>query len=131
MTMRLSIGLRTARLQLLADAIDAAATPGRLRLYGGDRPDTGAPAGGPILCELVLEQPCATVAEAVLTFAAGVEALRLVAGAITWGRFTDGDGAFVGDVDVSAADGSGDLRLNVVDGFEGATIRLVAGAIAE
>jgi hypothetical protein len=126
----LDLDLRTARLQLLADAIDAATTPGRCVLYPGTRP---AVAGGSTSedpqCEITLADPCGVVAQvgdlAVLTFEPEVEGIRIDDQVITWARFNDGDGNFVLDASVTSAGGGGDIIATATGGLVGSFVRIV------
>jgi len=105
MNIGLITGVRNARLAVIRDAIDAAATPGVLRLYVGTRPATGAAATPEdLVCSVALQQPCATIDAGVLTFLFGGETPASASGEPTWGRFEDGDGNPVLDGDVGAGE---------------------------
>lgn len=131
MTIALAESVRNARLQAIANAIDAASTPGKIKLYTGTRPAAGAATGEALQCTIVLAKPCASVAGAVLTFDAGSEGQRVAEDAITWARFTDGDDAFIMDATVSLPGGGGDITVSNVNGFIGAFVRLNSGVIGE
>lgn len=78
--------LRTSRVQLLADAIDAgSAGAATLKLYGGTRPGSGGNVSDqPLLITLPLATPCAqSVTGGVLTLKAIAEAMVSGNGTIT------------------------------------------------
>ena len=124
--------LKSARLQLIVNALDGGALPGELWLYTGSRP--GVPGGSTteaIQCVITLARPSGTVTANVLNFVGNLEGLRVASATIAWGRFVDGAGAVRADFDVSVAAGSGALRLNVVTGVSGSVVRLVSGTLTE
>lgn len=132
MTFRINVDIRSAMLQALADAVDAAATPGKLLLYAGDQPSTAGEATSDVLqATIVLASPCGTVTDAVLTFTPNVEGIRVADGTIGWGRFVDGDDEFVADAKVLPVGdpGTADIRIGNANGFIGAFIRLASGVI--
>lgn len=116
MTLAVNPTIRTAQAQLLADAINAGAGPGKIRLYTASRPVTG---GTPttLICECVLHDPVeASLTAGALVFGTIADGLVLPAGTSTaaWGRIVDSDDRFVGDFDVSDLNGNGDLKLSSV-----------------
>lgn len=133
MHVSLSLSTRRARLQQLALAIDAAATPGQCRLYAGPIPQPGQPPDGALQCTITLAQPCAQLhaTDALLIFTAGVEGLRVDDETITFARFVDGDGGFVFDADVSLIGGDGAVQISNVNGVVGAFVRIESGVIGE
>lgn len=113
MTIGLKIDIRNARMQLIADAIDAGATPGELLFYGATRPATGAAITTQTLVgTATFSQPCGTVASGNLTFAAITGGAAVGGVAITWARATDGDGEFVADFSVGAAGSGADIEID-------------------
>ncbi len=129
-----AIALRTARAQLLADAIDSgSAGSATLKLYGGARPGSGGNISGqPLLITLPLAYPCAqTVTGGVLTLKAIAEAMVSGNGTITWGRIANRDGAFVADLTVGLPDCGADLQLPVLEVYQGAYIRINNPTITE
>ncbi|MFN3415891.1 MAG: hypothetical protein ACK4ZD_06195 [Caldimonas sp.] len=133
MYVALALATRRARLQQLALAIDAAATPGRCLLYAGAIPQPGQPPAGELQCAITLAQPCAQLhaSDALLVFTAGVEGLRTDDETITFARFVDGDGTFVFDADVSLVGGDGAVQISNVNGVVGAFVRIESGVIGE
>ncbi len=85
--------LKQLRGLAVRDAIDAAATPGKIAVYGTARPATGGAAGGDPLVVFVLDQPCGTVsASGVLTITPPEDMVQITgAGSPVWARFLDGD----------------------------------------
>lgn len=138
MSLALKESIRTARLNLVLAAIDAAATPGKLWLYTGTRPAAEAVTSEALQSTIVLADPCGAVAAAVFTLTPDVEALRIDNQEIRWGRFTDGDDNFVADVNVRitgyVATGLGDepdIQIDNPNGYIGGFVRLEAGTIGE
>lgn len=133
--MRLALPLRRARLQLIADLADGAATPAKLEFYSGSRP--AEPGGTPttLQCEIILDDPCAALdpTDSILIFTDGLEGVRIDDETITWARLVDGDGDFVADGTVTLPDAipAGDFLIDNTAGVIGAIIRLEAGAIGE
>lgn len=127
MTAVLAIAVRTAQLQVIADALDG----GTLALYGGARPGLGGTPPG-AQCLIPLGSPAATVTGATLSFPTLIEGLRLDNATITWGRFMAADGSTVMDCDVSSVSaGTGDIQLDNVNGITGAFVQITAGSITE
>ncbi len=133
MAISLALSLRRARLQKIADAIDAGTAAGRFKLYTGTRPAPGGAPVGALQAEIILNDPCAALhsTDATLIFVTGQEGVRVDTQTITWGRFTDADGNFVIDGDVSATSGSGDFKIDNVNGLLGAVVRFYAGQFGE
>jgi hypothetical protein len=133
MNLGLAVSLRSARLGLVAVALDAAATPGLVRLYSGTQPATGASITSQVLqCSVPLNDPCATLAGTVLTFpSATADGVRVAADTITWARFVDGDGNFVLDGDVTVSGGGGFVTVSAVTGAIGALLRFFGGSLSE
>ncbi|MEG0007973.1 MAG: hypothetical protein RR721_08125 [Aeromonas sp.] len=126
--------LRTARAQLLADAIDTGtAGAATLKLYGGTRPGSGGNISGqPLLITLPLANPCAqSVTGGVLTLKAIAEAMVTGNGTITWGRFSNRDGAFVADLDAGLPGSGADLEIPVLEVYQGAYIRINNPTVTE
>lgn len=126
--------LRTARAQLLADAIDAgSAGPATLSLYGGTRPGSGNPVTDhPLLITMPLAYPCAqTVAGGVLTLKAIPETMVTGNGTTAWGRLLDRDGGFVADLDVGPPGSGADIEIAALEVYAGAYIRINTATITE
>ncbi|WP_181454286.1 hypothetical protein [Halomonas sp. SL1] len=135
--MTLSTPLRNARLQAVADAIDAAREPGTLTLYTGPRPGNGAA----ITIEVALVTiPCprpfaASIENGVLTGVAFPEVMATAGGDAVWGRYRDGDGGFVADADVGELDAQGnptsDINLPSRLIYAGMLVRITALTLVE
>ncbi|TNH86826.1 hypothetical protein CF139_14990 [Aeromonas hydrophila] len=126
--------LRTSRVQLLADAIDAgSAGAATLKLYGGTRPGSGGNVSDqPLLIILPLATPCAqSVTGGVLTLKAIAEAMVSGNGTITWGRFSNRDGGFVADLDAGLTGSGADLEIPVLEVYQGAYIRINNATVTE
>lgn len=135
--MTLSIPLRNARLQAVADAIDAATEPGTLTLYSGSRPSNGAAVDGQTaLVEIPCPRPFAeSVENGVLEGASFEEVMATEGGDAVWGRYRDGDGEFVADADVGALDEEGDptsdINLPSTQLYPGMLVRVMSVTLAE
>jgi len=132
----LATDLRTARMEVLAEAIDAASNPGTITLYSGDRPDTGGEITSDNLALVVFTfgLPCATaVTNGVLTLdhasIPGEEALATATP--TWARVCDGDGNFVMDCSVSRTGQGGDITVNTTDFVQGASVTVTGGTLTD
>ncbi len=93
------------RLQALTRAIDAAGTPGALRIYGGTAPARAGAAitDQPLLAAIAFGYPSsAGVAGTALYLAIAQTTPVQATGAPTWARIVDGQGRFVADLDVGA-----------------------------
>lgn len=137
MSLGLSTDLRNARLQLLADALDATSNPGTLKLYSGTFPGTGvAPTeGNTLLATLTFSLPCVDtggIAGGVLTFDAITDALAVADGNAAWARAADGDDGFVLDFkSVTVAGGGGDIILNTVSITDDSPVKVISATITE
>jgi hypothetical protein len=135
--MTLSIPLRNARLQSIADAIDTATDPGTLTLYTGPRPSNGAPIDTQLaLVEIPCPRPfAASIENGVLEGASFEEVMATEQGEAEWGRFRDGAGEFVADADVGELDEEGnptsDINLPNTMIYSGALVRVTTLTLAE
>ena len=132
MALGMDVTLRDARLQVIADAIDAGATdPGYMEIYAGTQPATGAAVTDQTLLGTVtFSDPCAaSLTGGVLTFAGVTGANAVADGTATWARVYDGDGAFVLDMDVGASGAA--VTLNTTFVVTGGPISVVSAVINE
>jgi hypothetical protein len=131
--MAFSESLRNARATAIRDAIDAGTGPGRIRFYTGPKPAAGAAISTQVLLgTAVFARPCGTIAGGILTFAALTDDPEADAtGICAWARIEAGDGTFVADVDVTAYDGAGPVRLSSVDVVTGSRISVIGARIVE
>lgn len=133
----LAIPVRNARLQAIADAIDADTEPGTLTIYTGPRPSSGAPiTTQAVLVEMPCPQPFAdSIENGVLEGAPFAEAMASGQGEAVWGRFRDGSGAFVADADVGELDEQGDptsdINMPETMLYMGALVRVASLTLAE
>jgi hypothetical protein len=123
--------VRSAQMQVVADAIDADPSPGYMEMYDGDQPATGAAVTDQtLLGVLTFSQPCGTVTAGVLEFDTITgEDGALDNGTITWARVYDGAGTFIMDVDVGTAGQGKAITLNTTTVTTGTPISLTEGAI--
>lgn len=127
MALGVSETIRNAWVQAVASAIDAGATGGLIKFYGGVRPATGGTATT-LLGTVTCAATCGTVAAGVLTFAGMTEDSSADAtGTATWARITDSTGAFV--CDASVATSGADINLNSTAITAGGIIRITSGTL--
>lgn len=133
MSLSFVLGLRQQRLQDIIDRIDVTEASGSFLLYAGTKPAPGGTPTGDLQTEIILALPCAVVAEddSILTFVTPREGVRIDTQTITWGRIVDGDGNYVIDGTVTNEAGSGDFKIDNVDGLLGAVIRFDGGTFGE
>lgn len=132
MTLDISVLLRNAMLQVLADSIDAGApVPGRFLIYDGARPEPGAPVTGQVLlAECPCSLPCGSVANGALTFAQiAEEDLAPASGTAAWGRLVDGAGNWIADWDVGDLESEAFLKLNNTQVYQGGIVRITSGSL--
>lgn len=132
MAISLSTAIRNARLQVIADAINAGAGAGKLRLYSGSRPATGG-AVTTLLAELTLSDPAhSSIAGGVLTFdAITQDASADATGTATWARIVDSDNAFVADLSVGLAGSGADVILDSVSIVATNSVQVAVATITE
>lgn len=109
MSIGYSTALRNARLDEITAAIDAAATPGKLRIYAGTQPATGASvAGNTLLAELTMGDPSFPAASggSMTANAISADSSANATGTATFARVLDGDDNFVMDLSID------ELNLN-------------------
>jgi hypothetical protein len=116
MAIGLKTSLRTARAQVILDAIDNGAGPGTLKLYTAPKPTTGGAVGAAtLLGTLTFAEPCGTVTTGTLTFSAIVKDSAADAdGTATWARVADGVGTHVMDMTVGLVASGADVIMNNV-----------------
>lgn len=133
MTIGIAAAVRTSMMTDIRDAIDAGAGAGRLQIYSGTRPATGAaPGAAVLLADIPLNDPCGTVASGVLTFGGMPrEATAAAGGTAAWARFVDSTGAFVADASVTVSGGGGIVQLASLTIANGQTVRVTSGQLTE
>lgn len=134
--MRFEIGIEhnTARLQASLAFANTGAGNSTLTFYATMQPERGEPAGGTPLVVVILAKPCGTVTAGVLTLSQADPAGDLVAvsGTPLWARWLSGDGALVGDGDVSDGAGNGFFKIAGTNGtmlYAGGSMLLGATAL--
>lgn len=125
--------LRTARVQLLAMAIDTGSDgPATLKIYSGSRPAPGAAITDQLLATLLFTHPCAqTVSGGMLTLKPLAEQLVTGNGIPSWGRISDRDDDFVADLDVGPTGSGADIQIPAVELFTGAMLRINLATLTE
>jgi hypothetical protein len=122
----LDTALRTARLQLLADAMSG----GTLTLYNDPRPATGeAVTTQAALVEVAIPAGL-TAVDATLALSLEITAIA-VSDDATWGRITDSSDAFVGDGDVGLVSSSAVFRLKTTYLQAGANLIPIVATFGE
>lgn len=108
-----------------ADAFRGAASVGRrnfldtgtgnatIEVYEGARPAPGDESGSDPLVVVVLAKPCGVIAAGSLVLTANDSSGELIArsGIAAWARFTNGDGQWAFDCDVSLSGGTGEVQF--------------------
>lgn len=133
--MNLSPTLKQARATANKNAIDAAATPGKMKCYSAPRPSPGGTPAGDLLATFIFTDPCGVVDAVGLHLTIDAPAQVLANGVIDWGRLEDGDGNWVmdgnvrmpADSDVASADFVIDNATVLIGGF----VVLVSALIVE
>jgi hypothetical protein len=134
MNIKLATTIRSARITLVRDALDANASPGYFELYTGTQPATG---GAAITTQiklgtLTLSKPCGTISNGVLTFdAIADDAAADDSGQIAWARFYDGGGNFVMDGDCGDNSSNALVKFNSLNVLQGGLIEILSGSLTE
>lgn len=126
--------IKTARLQVILDALDADENPAGITIYSGTRPSPGGAITDQLtLATWTLQQPAGSITTATLTLAlASVAVLAANSGTATWGRITDGAGLWVMDGDAGLAEDPGVLFvLDNTSILEGGLVGLIVAKISE
>ena len=137
MSVSLATDIRHARLQVLADALDAASTAATLSLYSGAHPGAGvAPdSDNVLLATLTFSLPCIAsdgIAGGVMTFEPFTGDEALADGTAAWARAADGDDNWVADfTSITVTGGGGDITLNTVVLVTGGPVSVTSATITE
>lgn len=116
------LSLRNARLQVIADALDAGAAGGKLKFYTGTSPGIANAATGTALGTCTFSTTCGTVSAAVLTFSTVTDGTGLADGTAGYARGTDSDDNSVIDFTVGASGSGKEIILTNVNVVTGGTI---------
>lgn len=125
--------LRSSRLDLVRDAIDAGAGAGTVKIYSGTKPATGAALTDQVLLTTgTFSDPSAPNATGgVLTFDAITYTSVQADGVATWGRVEDSDGTFVADMTVGDSGSGEDIELAEINLLLGASVDHIGATITE
>lgn len=131
MSIGMAMAFRSARLQVLLDAIDAGSAAGRLLIYKGTRPATGGAAtGGDLLADFALSDPAGVVTDEVLAFSAIASVTASATGLPSWARFTDSDATAVLDGDVGITGAGTLVEMEEDSGDPGNVVSLIEDGLA-
>lgn len=130
---KLSTSTRTAAATAVKTQLDAGSGAAKVYIYDGTQPTNPQTAVSTQtkLMTIVCDDPCGTVTSGVLTFSTvGSVTVETFTGTKTasWARFVDSDENVVGDGDVTATGGGGDVtlsRTNITTG-DSATVTSIA-----
>lgn len=131
MTMTISTEHHAARLEGTRAFLDEGSSPARVRIYGGIRP--AAPADTPasaMLVEVRLTKPCGSVIDGQLLLTPQENALIARTGVATWARIVNGAEITAMDLDCSALDGTGDIRLAQTQLYAGGYAQMASATLA-
>lgn len=122
--------VRNTACDSIVDLIDAGATAGTIKIYGGTMPadaDT-AISGQTLLATLTFSSPAFGDAASGVATAAAISSDPSAAatGSATWARIADGDGNTVADVDVGISGDGAVVTLNTVAITAGGEVELTA-----
>lgn len=136
MSIGLKSSIRTARLQLILDAIDAGADeydPSKLLIYSGERPSTGGLVDeyDVVLVEFNLAYPCGSIINNSLCFDGIADVVASGSGLAIWGRIIDSEDNFVMDLSVTNYTGSGDIKLDSTTIVQGENVHCSSATITE
>ena len=130
--LHLSTAVKTDRLQAIVNRVDAAATPGHLKLYTAPQPADGAdPGSAVLLADVTLADPCGVVTGNVLAMTLPPGALVALDGDVAWGRMTDGDGNWVGDGGAGAIGSGAFIQAANLHPYGGGLVGFVTATITE
>jgi hypothetical protein len=138
MTMGYVASIRNARLELVRDAVDAGSGAGKLLLYSGTRPATGAAVTTQtLLVSFELADPCmSTITGGVGTWdldpdiTATAETFTGTKTA-TWARWVDSDDTVICDGSVGEAGSGADVIMGDTALVSGQTVKATAGTLTE
>ncbi|MBB3192039.1 hypothetical protein [Halomonas cerina] len=131
--MDMALAIKNARLQAIADGVDAAGQGATFTLYTGPRPASANEAAtGTELVALPVPLPFAdTIENGVLTGNPMVEAMATGDGQAGWGRLRDAAGVAVMDLDAGEEGSSKPATLPATQIYAGMLIEGVSVVLAE
>ncbi len=128
----LSLTVRTARAQVIANALDGGSGKAKWRFYTGPKPVAGAAiTTETLLATVLLTDPCGSVTDGALTLTSDGDVLAVADVVIAWSRFTDSADTYVMDADVTNTAGSGAIKIDNTQVYTGGTIRVVSATFTE
>ncbi len=129
----LSEAVRMSRLQVVANAVDNAATQGLLLIYSAPRPDAGMPVTTQrLLAQIEFKKPSTDVLEnGVLYFRRPDETIALASATATWARITNGASMWVADVDVGVTGSGAEIELSSVELLAGGSVSITLAELTE
>ncbi|MFZ4792413.1 MAG: hypothetical protein ACOYMW_16260 [Candidatus Competibacteraceae bacterium] len=128
----LSLTVRTARAQVIANALDGGSGKAKWLFYTGPKPVAGAAiTTETLLATVLLTDPCGSVTDGALTLTSDGDVLAVADGVIAWSRFTDSADTYVMDADVTNTAGSGAIKIDNTQVYTGGTIRVVSATFTE
>jgi hypothetical protein len=130
-TLALSTAVKNARLHALTDAIDGGPAAGKLLIYDGTRPATGAAITDQnlLVTQLFADPSAGSISGTTLTLAIGASVLASRTGQAKWARITASDGTFVADMDVVQTNG-GPGEVLLTTSSAGQTTQVYEGGVA-
>lgn len=130
MTIALNATLRSARADLIDDAVNNGAGAGLLRIYDGSRPATGGTVTT-LLAQLTFSDPAFGAASGGVLTASSItgDASADATGTASWFRVVDSDVTFVLDGDVGTS--GSDLNLNTTSIVSGVPVNVTSFVLTE
>jgi hypothetical protein len=136
MALSYATAIRTSRATVLRDAIDAGAGAGLCVIYSGTRPNTVATglSGNTLLAKIVMNDPCGTVSNGVLTFDVDPtvqDSSADAGGTASWFRiYSSADGSTVSEanavIDGTCGTSGADLNLNTTTISSGGPVQITS-----
>lgn len=133
MAIGLSTIIRTARAQVIIDAIDVDTAPGYVEFYNGVRPATGeAVTTQTLLGTVTLGSPSGTASNGTLTLTSTTDDLSVDDdGTLTWCRVFDGAGGFIMDMTCGLAGSGATVIFNSTTALAGGILKINSGTFVE
>ena len=130
--MRLPVDLRTARAELIVQAMSATST-GRIFLYDGEMPENADTevTTQVLLASLPLSPVPAVAAAGVITFNPIEEITAIATGTATWARVLDSASGIAFDGDVSDYNGTGLIKMSSTEIVQNAPVKINSGVLTE
>ena len=129
----LSSAVKSLRLQAVPTYLDSGASAGKLRVYDGTQPASGAtPTGNNLLAELIFPKPSFdTVTSGIMYFKIPDPVLALLDGTATWVRLLTGDNVFVADLNAGVSGSGAACIFDNTTIYAGGTVTALSLALTE